>query len=135
MVRFAPLPNTIVDEISAGRLYKDGNLVGPLEALGVGERRKLSIAGHVVVSIILDPKGEILDDPDIELVGLPREDENGRPLVEAVLGAALETLNSLSRARRRDADSVGESVRRSVRAAVRDAWGKKPICTVFVAVV
>ena len=34
-----------------------------------------------------------------------------------------------------DPDVLGETVRRSVRGAVGEAWGKKPICTVFVAVV
>jgi ribonuclease J len=51
------------------------------------------------------------------------------------MSAAIGTLESLPRPRRRDPDAVGEAVRRAVRAAVRDAWGKKPVCTVFVAVV
>jgi ribonuclease J len=34
--------------------------------------------------------------------------------------------------RRRDLELVQESVRRAVRAAARDAWGKKPVMTVFV---
>jgi len=44
-------------------------------------------------------------------------------------------LESLPRPRRRDPDSLAESLRRAVRARVREAWGKKPICTVFVSIV
>jgi ribonuclease J len=135
MVRLAPGPAEQIDEISAGRIYKDGRLVGDLDAIGVSERRKLSNAGHVVISIILDESGEIVCDTDLELVGLPREDGSGRPLEEAVMSAALGTLDSLSKSKRRDPDAVGEAVRRAARAAVRSAWGKKPVCTVFVAVV
>jgi ribonuclease J len=89
----------------------------------------------VAVSIVLDAKGNMLADPDIELVGLPREDGGGRPLEDAAMSAVLGTLDSLPRPQKRDPEVVREAVRRAVRAAVRDAWGKKPVCTVFVAVV
>jgi ribonuclease J len=39
---------------------------------------------------------------------------------------------SLPRARRRDPDTVAEAMRRSIRAAVAQHWGKKPICLVHV---
>ena len=54
-----------------------------------------------------------------------------RPSLDAVLG----TLDSIPRPRRRDPEVVREAVRRAVRGAVAEAWGKKPVCTVFVAVV
>ena len=43
-----------------------------------------------------------------------------------------QTIQSLPRQRRRDPDSVGESVRRAVRSAVAERWGKKPMCHVHV---
>ncbi len=135
MVRLAPAPVEQVDEIEVGRIYKDGILIGDLDAVGVSDRRKLSFAGHVAVSIVLDAKGNLISDPDLELIGLPRADGAGRPLEEAVMSAALATIESLPRPRRRDPEVVREAVRRAIRAAVRDCWGKKPVCTVFVAVV
>jgi ribonuclease J len=135
MLRLAPGSVEPIDEIEAGRIYKDGSLIGDPEAVGVADRRKLSFAGHVAVAIVLDPKGNVLADPDIELVGLPRADGGGRPLEDGVMSAVLGTLESLPRPQKRDPEVVREAVRRAVRAAVRDAWGKKPVCTVFVAVV
>ena len=44
----------------------------------------------------------------------------------------METFNSLPRARRRDPDSVAESVRQGVRSAIAQQWGKKPMCHVHV---
>ena len=44
----------------------------------------------------------------------------------------LEAFNSLPRARRRDPDSVEESLRRAARSAIARAWNKKPICHVLV---
>jgi ribonuclease J len=42
--------------------------------------------------------------------------------------AVKTTFESLPRARRRDPDETGESIRRAVRAAVAEPWGKKPVC-------
>jgi ribonuclease J len=135
MLRLAPAPAEHTDEIAAGRLYKDGILIGDLDSTGVAERRRLAFAGHIVVSLVLDAKGNVLADPDVVQFGLPREDNAGRPFEETAMTATLDTLASLPRPRRRDPDALAESLRRAVRAAVRDAWGKKPVCTVLVTVV
>jgi ribonuclease J len=45
------------------------------------------------------------------------------------------TLDSLPKPRRRDPDMLREALRRTARATVAGAWGKKPVCTVFVTVV
>jgi ribonuclease J len=135
MIRLAPGEPEEVDEVAAGRLYRDGTLVGGLEAVGVVERRRLAFAGHVAAALVLDMKGDLVLDPEIALTGVPQQDAGGRPMEETVMGAVLGTLESLPKPRRRDPEVVREAVRRAVRAAVAEAWGKKPNCTVFVAVV
>jgi ribonuclease J len=54
---------------------------------------------------------------------------------EVVMDAVLSTFDTLPRPQKRDPDVLAEAVRRAVRSAVNEAWGKKPVCTVFVAVV
>lgn len=135
VVRLAPEPVARVEEIDVGRLYKDGRLIADLAGVGVAERRKLSFAGHVAVSLVTDSRGTQIADPDVALTGLPLRDAAGRPMEEAVLDAISGTYESLPRPKRRDPDVLAEAVRRAVRAAVNEAWGKKPVCTVFVAVV
>jgi ribonuclease J len=44
----------------------------------------------------------------------------------------VSTVEGLPRARRRDPDAMAESVRRAVRAAINEQWGKKPLCYVHV---
>jgi len=135
LIRLAPEPAQQIDEIGAGRIYKDGRLVGSLDDVGVAERRRLSFAGHIAVSIVIDGKGEQLVEPDVMLTGLPAKDAEGRPLEEIAISAVVGTVDSLPRPQRRDPDALAEAVRRAVRGAIADVWGKKPICTVFVAVV
>ena len=49
-----------------------------------------------------------------------------------MLDAAIGAIESIPRVRRKDLDLVAEAVRRAVRSAANDAWGKKPVVTVFV---
>jgi ribonuclease J len=132
MLRLAPGPATIIDQVPFGRVYKDGKLVGTDEAMGIRDRRKLSFAGHVAVNVVLDDRYELAGDPDIVAIGVAETDATGEALEELMLDAAIGAVDSIPRQRRKDLDLVQESVRRAVRAAANEAWGKKPLVTVFV---
>ncbi|MCX5577261.1 ribonuclease J [Kaistia terrae] len=135
IVRLAPGPAEEIDDVPVGRLFKDGIIIADEAGVGVPDRRKLAFAGHVAISVVLDSKGGIAVDPEIALTGLPIQGVSGHPFEETVMTAVLGTIESIPRARRRDSELVREAIRRSVRASVRQAWGKKPLCTVFVAIV
>jgi ribonuclease J len=132
MLRLAPGEPEIVGEVPFGRIYKDGKLIGTDEEMGVRERRKLSYVGHVAVNVVLDERHELAGDPDLVAIGTARANARGALLEDVMLDAAIGAVESIPRVRRKDLDLVAESVRRSVRAAANEAWGKKPLVTVFV---
>lgn len=132
MVRLAPGPAEIIDDVPAGRLYKDGNIVLPAGERAVPERRKLSFAGIVSVAIAIDEAGEIAGDPVIDAMGLPEKNRQGENILDIVADAVGDLLDGLSKAKRRDPELVENAVVRTVRAAVNEAWGKKPACHVLV---
>jgi ribonuclease J len=132
VIRLAPAPHGKIDEIAAGRLYKDGRLVIPAAAPAISDRRRLSFNGVVSVALAIDHKGEVADGPEFELIGIPDRNADGVPFESLVEDAMNGALDSLPRGRRRDPDTVAEAVRRAVRAAVAQHWGKKPLCLVHV---
>jgi ribonuclease J len=132
MLRLAPGSAEIIDQVPFGRLFKDGILIGSEEAMGIKDRRKLSFAGHVAVNVVLDERYELAGDPDLVAIGVAAADASGEPIEDIMLDAAIGAIESIPRARRKDLDLVQESVRRAVRSAANDAWGKKPLVTVFV---
>ncbi|HST93403.1 MAG TPA: ribonuclease J [Microvirga sp.] len=132
LVRLAPGPAQIVDTIPAGRLYRDGNIVVSAGERAVPERRKLSFAGIVSVAIAVDADGKIAGDPVIDAMGLPERNRQGENILDIVADAVGDVLDGLSKAKRRDPESVENAVVRTVRAAVNEAWGKKPACHVLV---
>ncbi len=132
MVRLAPGRAEKIDEVPFGRIYKDGKLIGDYEEMGISERRKLSFVGHVSVSVLLDNRYELLRDPDVVPHGLPVFDEEGDDMIDVLYDVVVGAVESIPRPRRKELDTVREAVRRAVRAAANDVWGKKPVVTVFV---
>ena len=132
LVRLAPDPAGVIDEVPAARLYKDGALLISAEGRTVADRRRLSFSGIVVVALALSDKGALLADPDVELIGIPEVNADKQSMHEIAYDAAIETFESLPKARRRDPQAVEEAVKRGVRSAIAGHWQKKPICLVQV---
>jgi ribonuclease J len=95
----------------------------------------MGCAGCAFVALAMTDKGELADDPEVDLVGIPEKNAAGEIIDEIVFDAVVSTVEGLPRARRRDPDATAESVRRAVRATINEQWGKKPICLVHVLVV
>jgi ribonuclease J len=132
LVRLAPGIPGKIDEVPAGRIYKDGSLLVSAEERTVADRRRLGFAGVVSVALALSARGELIGDPAVTLTGIPEADALGHKIEDIAYDAAVEAFESMPRARRRDPEAVGEAVRRAVRAALSAAWNKKPTCHVHV---
>jgi ribonuclease J len=135
LVRIAPGAPQIIDEVPSGRLYKDGALLIPAETRTVADRRRLSFSGIVTVAMAVNDKGQLLADPEIELIGIPDSTADGASMSDLAYDAALETFETLPKPRRRDPDSIAEAIRRGVRAAIAQHWRKKPNVSVHVVTV
>jgi ribonuclease J len=135
MVRLLPGEPEIIDDAPVGRIYRDGHLLIPGDEDCIRERRKLSFVGSVVVSIVMTRAGDLAADPQVATAGIPQLAADGESFAEIAERAAIGAIESIPRPRRKSADLVGEAVRKSVRAAINNAWGKKPICSVLVSVV
>lgn len=132
ILRLAPGAPDIIGEAPHGRVYKDGHLIGDYDEMGISERRKLSFAGHVAVNVVLDQRFEFQRDPVVSAMGLPAFDVEGDDMEDILYDSVLGAVESIPRGRRKDIDNVREAIRRSVRAAANEVWGKKPVVTVFV---
>jgi ribonuclease J len=92
----------------------------------------MGFSGCIFVAVAVSEMGELADDPEVDLVGIPEKNSAGELIDDIVFDVVVSTAEGLPRARRRDPDALAESVRRAVRAAVNEQWGKKPLCYVHV---
>jgi ribonuclease J len=132
ILRLAPGPATVIGTAEHGRIFKDGSLIGDFEEMGIGDRRKLSFAGHVSVNVVLDSRLDFLEDPIVVPIGLPEFDDEGEDMNDTLYDAVLGAVESIPRGKRKDLALVQEAVRRAVRGTANEVWGKKPVVTVFV---
>ena len=132
LVRLSPGPASIVDEVPAARLYKDGKLVVESGARTIPDRRRLGFAGLVSIAIAMTEDGEFAADPEIALTGIPERNAEGDTMADVAHDAAVDTIRHLPRGRRRDPEAVRAAVVAAVRAALAADWGKKPVCHVHV---
>jgi ribonuclease J len=135
LIRLAPGEPGKIDEVPSGRLYKDGSLLVSAEDRTLADRRRLGFAGVVSIALAVSDRGELVADPEVTLTGIPAADAQGKRFEDIAFDAAVEAIESMPRARRRDPEAVAEGVRRAIRAALRSVWNKKPTCHVHVLVV
>ncbi|WP_440640608.1 ribonuclease J [Bradyrhizobium sp. PUT101] len=132
LVKLGPGDPGIVGEVPFGRLYKDGTILEDSKSRAVIERRRMAFSGCAFVAIAMTGQGELADDPEVDLVGIPEKNRAGELFDDIVFDAVMSTIEGLPKARRRDPDALAESVRRAVRAVINEHWGKKPPCLVHV---
>ncbi|MEO0961838.1 MAG: ribonuclease J [Pseudomonadota bacterium] len=131
MARIAPGPAEIIDDVPAGRLHLDGRILVRAGEAPLRERRQMSFAGHVVVSLVVDDDGQLLADADVAAVGIP-DLEDDLSIEDTCAEAAEDAVNRMRKSAKRDDDAVAEAARRAVRGRIRFLWDKKPPVRVLV---
>ena len=125
LIRLAPGPAEIVEEVPAGRLALDGALLVPLDTEILRKRTQMIWNGSAVATVVLDRHGRLVAEPQLTLQGL----FDGAGIEEAILDAtdavrdAIESMPSRQRAN--DA-AVREAARVAVRRAIQASHGKRP---------
>ncbi|WP_022697754.1 ribonuclease J [Euryhalocaulis caribicus] len=130
LILLGPGKPGVIDEVPAGRLYVDGDVIVDAEAPSLKDRRKMSFVGHVTVAVSIDARGRILEGPACLTRGIPdAPDFSLDAFEEEMEDVAHETL---SRAKRVDAETAETLVMRAVRRRAQDIWGKRPLVDVIV---
>ena len=125
LVRLAPGAPGKIDEVRAGRLLLDGDMIVPADGDAVVMRRRLSMAG--VVSVAVSSTGEV----QVEASGLPLDVERQAFIDEA--RRDVEAALASSRKGRVEPDRRREAVRLAARRAATRWTGKKPQVLVMIA--
>lgn len=133
MIKLAPGPARIIDNVPNGRLYLDGNRLVPAESEGIKDRRALASWGYVNVAIAIDESGDVVDGPLLTARGLSEPD--GSSADESLIDideAAEVAISQMKRRKRLDDDEVERLLVRTVKKACERTFGRKPIVDVSV---
>ena len=126
LIRIAPDGPERIDEVPAGRIYLDGDILMPDGAAPMRERRKLSQTGALAVSLVIDDRGDIADDVAVIGIGVVDDAEEGAGNVD-LAGEIEDAVLGLSNTKRKDDEAVMLAVKRAARVYYDEVWGKRPV--------
>ncbi|MCB9989183.1 MAG: ribonuclease J [Rhodospirillales bacterium] len=123
----------VVAEIKTGMLAVEPKRILDVEHEGIAERRRLQYRGAVFVSLVLDERGDVVDHPQVDVLGLlDLNSDEDRELEQDIYGEIKDILADMDRDDRRDDHAVHEEVRIGVRRLIQIVLGFKPYVTVHV---
>ena len=121
-IRLAPDGPKLLSHEHAGRLVLDGDVILPADGATINSRRKIGHSGYMLVTLVVDGKGNLAADPAVVAKGIPVEEDEASFLAECAEAAATVAQKYGFNDLRRLEDEVKVAVRR-----VSRQWtGKKP---------
>ncbi|NWG54520.1 MAG: ribonuclease J [Hydrogenophilaceae bacterium] len=133
LIRLAPGPAQVIDEVPAGRLYADGAALIEPDAEALRDRRRIAAEGLIAVALVVDErKHAILSGPDVRLRGLSLSNaEDEEIAIEDLEAAAEAAFLRLKHGERADDEAAENAVQRAVRKTAEGIWGKRPFVEVM----
>jgi ribonuclease J len=129
LIRLAPGPLEIVDNVEHGRLALDGHHLVPIGGEAIRDRQRIIHNGAAVVTLVLDRDGRLAADPRVALLGIEDAEDQADSEAE-VADEVRSAIGSLPRAQRNDDTAIAEAARVTVRRTIRSWHGKKPVTEV-----
>jgi len=133
LIRLAPGPAVLIDEVPAGRLYVDGSTIVETEDDALKDRRRLGAEGAVNVALAVSAKNALMAGPTVSVRGLTMSDDEDMELaLEELERSASAAFAKLSHADRDDDESIEGALMRAVRKSAEKLWRKRPLVDVSV---
>jgi ribonuclease J len=133
LIRLAPGPAEVIDEVPAGRLYVDGNVIVDTEDDAIRDRKRLAAEGAINVAIAISAKNALMAGPTASVRGLTMpDDEDFELALEEIETTAKAVFTKLNHSERGDDEMIETSVVRAVRKAAERLWKKRPLVDVSI---
>jgi ribonuclease J len=131
IIRLGPGVHEVVAEVPKGRLGLDGKALRRLDRDVTKDRRKMSYNGAVVVTLVMDKRGLVLQDPQVTLLGLTDEGQD-RELPVEIGDAVLDAIEGMPKSTRTDDAAIRHAAAMATRRFLQENRGKKPVTEVHV---
>jgi ribonuclease J len=133
LIRLAPGPAQVIDEVPAGRLYVDGNVIVETGDEAIRDRKRLAAEGAINIALAISSKNAVVAGPSVSVRGLTMPDDEDLELaLEDLEAAAKAAFAKLNHAERDDDERVEANLVRAVRKAAERLWKKRPLVDVSV---
>jgi ribonuclease J len=129
VIRLAPAPAAIIDQVETGRLGLEGKSVVPLPRGAFRSRLRMSYGGAAVATIVIDRRGRLVGEPQLTVHGMLDGDES---MVGEVTDAISKAIDNLPPTLAKDDATLEETARLALRRTIMQRTGKKPIADIHI---
>src|SRR3954469_8252685 len=127
LIRLAPDGPKKLGEEKVGRLVLDGDVILAADGATMNERRRAAMFGSIAVAVALDGDDRLKGEVELDLQGVPVEEDRAAFLAEARDAAA----DAVAKHGGKDEEKLREAVRLAVRRCATEWTGKKPVVSVL----
>jgi ribonuclease J len=131
IIRLGPGLHEVVGEVPSGRLGLDGKKLRRMDHEAGKSRRKMGYNGAVVITLVVDARGKVTQDPRVALLGLADEEHNAK-LPGEIGAAVLDAIETMPKSSRLDDAAIRHAVSQAARRLLVETIGKKPVMEVQV---
>jgi ribonuclease J len=133
VIRITQKGAEIIDHVPTGLLAVEPNRILPAGHQAINARRKLQFTGTVHITLVMDDRGELVDDPKISTMGLIDPDDPEESGFEEDIALEVEdALADMDSRRLGSDDDVAEQARIATRRLVSSVLGMKPKTSVHI---
>jgi len=129
ILRLGPGLQEVVGEVQAGRWGLDGRNLRPLDQKVTQHRRKMNFNGAVVVTLALDKRGLMVNDPQVTLLGID-DDKTLVSIREELVQVIQDGVERMPRSTLLDDAAIKQSIMQIIRRQLHETQGKKPVADV-----
>jgi len=129
IIRLGPGVHEIVGEVPHGRLGLDGKTLRKLDGDVAKNRKKMSYNGAVVITLVMDRRGAVVQNPQVSLMGLT-DDGTSAGLDGDLAAVAHDAIEAMPKSTRTDDAAVKHTVAQATRRFLQETRGKKPVTDV-----
>lgn len=129
IIRLGPGIHEVVTEVPHGRVGLDGRVIRSLDHEAAKNRRKMSFNGACVVTLVMDSRGHVMQDPQVALMGLVSDREE-ISLQEDVADVVHDAIEAMPKSTRIDDAAVRHMAAQAARRLLQEVHGKKPVMEV-----
>ena len=114
----------VYDKAPTGRLYLDGNISVHEQSQSIKDRKNLSSNGYLEVTILINSKGNIHDNPILSFRGLPINEED--EFTYELEGEIEKITKSFKIGSRKQEHNLIDALKIACRKFTKEKIGKKP---------
>ena len=114
----------VYDKAPTGRLYLDGNISVHEQSQSIKDRKNLSSNGYLEITLLINSKGNIHDNPILSFRGLPINEED--EFTYELEGEIEKITKSFKIGSRKQEHNLNDALKISCRKFTKEKIGKKP---------